>query len=67
MLKEEKIAELANFFMDMGWIETAKGVVFLFDHSDIVSEKEVDRAYQKMLEEKKKIKKAEAEYFASIS
>lgn len=67
MTKEEKIAELANFFMDNGWLETAKGVVALFDHSDLVPEKELDRAYQKMLEAKKEIKKTEEEYFASIA
>lgn len=67
MTKEEKNAELANFFMDNGWLETAKGVVALFDHSDLVPEKEFDKAYQKMLEAKREINKAEEAYFASIA
>lgn len=67
MTKEKKIAELANFFMDNGWLETAKGVVALFDHSDLVPEKELDKAYQKMLEAKKEINKAEEAKYASIA
>lgn len=42
-------------------------MVALLDHPDLIFEKGLDRAYQRMLEAKKEIKKAEEEYFASIA